>query len=274
LQNNFAPKVKINDKEFLIAEVFVHPKFETIINDIALVRLQSKASNNRYVRLNMSIKETEQLIIIAGMGDVGTGLTGPKMWDKITRGATNKIEGADDKWIWFTFDAPGSANVTELEGISGPGDSGGPALIESENNLFLAGISSHQKGEGKKKGTYGVIEYYTKVSGYYNWITETMKHNPTSKSIATKIKSEVGQNGKLKQYAGSFGFRKIIWKDGGLFFQRENEPLISMKEIGKDLFLWDDDNTKLQFIRNKANEITGFEIHRKNGEVVKADKTG
>ncbi len=33
-----------------------------------------------------------------------------------------------------------------------------------------------------------------------------------------------------------------------------------MKEISKDLFLWDDGNTNLLFVRNNKNIITGFEI--------------
>ena len=32
----------------------------------------------------------------------------------------------------FTFDAPGDPNVTDLEGICGGGDSGGPAYIKKE----------------------------------------------------------------------------------------------------------------------------------------------
>jgi secreted trypsin-like serine protease len=62
-----------------------------------------------------------------------------------------------------------------LEGISGPGDSGGPALIGRNNELYIVGISSNQEGEGHKKGTYGVIEYYTRISSYYNWLVKTMK---------------------------------------------------------------------------------------------------
>jgi hypothetical protein len=268
LQNGYSPTAKINGAEYQIENIFVNPAFEPVINDLALVKLKSKVSNRRYVKLNKDTNEIEKIITLVGMGDVGTGLTGPVKWDKITRGATNRIEGADGNWIWFKFDAPGSASVTDMEGISGPGDSGGPALIEKDNNLYIAGISSNQKDNGSKKGTYGVMEYYTRISIYYTWLTETMKQNIVSKKDTIKKKG----NEKLNEYAGNYGFRKIILNDGNFFFQRENEPLIPMKEIGKDLFLWDDESTKILFIRNKSNAIIGFEIQRKNGEVVKVSK--
>jgi len=62
-----------------------------------------------------------------------------------------------------------------LEGISGPGDSGGPTLID----LCVAGVSSAQRvvidvdDEGRETGgpgRYGVIEVYTRVSSYLPWI--------------------------------------------------------------------------------------------------------
>jgi hypothetical protein len=273
LQNGKTTTVKINGTEYEIEDVFVNPNFQPIVNDLALVKLKSKVASNRYVKLNVDTAEIGKRITIIGMGDVGTGLTGPQKWDKITRGATNKIDGADKNWIWFTFDAPNSNKVTEMEGISGPGDSGGPALVEKDNALYIVGISSNQEGKGLKKGTYGVMEYYTRVSSYYSWLLKTMKQPPVSKNtIAKSNTNENNPNEKLKQYTGSYGFRKIILRDKNLFFQRDNEPLIPMKEIGKDLFLWDDESTKIEFKRNKSNAIVGFEIQRNNGEVVKVNK--
>jgi hypothetical protein len=50
--------------------------------------------------------------------------------DRRLRAATNRVEKADGPFLQFRFDAPEDPNVTDLEGISGPGDSGGPAYIE------------------------------------------------------------------------------------------------------------------------------------------------
>lgn len=273
LKNGMQTKVKINGKEYDIENIFVNPDFQPVINDIALIKLRSKVISKRYVSLYNETNEIDKLITVIGMGDVGTGKTGPQKWDKITRAATNKIDGTDQNWIWFRFDEPGAANVTDMEGISGPGDSGGPALIEKDSKLYIVGISSNQKTGDHKKGTYGVTEYYTRVSTYYNWLLATMKTPPVYNLVVEKsIPDETAPDEKLRSYAGSYGFRKIIVKGKEIYFQRENEPLILMKEIGKDLFLWDDNSTKIQFIRDNKSIINGFEIHRKNGEIIKVVK--
>ena len=171
------PLAAIDGNEYPIEKVIVHPHFEHAVNDLALVKLKLKVNGGSPAYLYSASDEMGKIIDLAGRGDVGTGLTGPQRWDKITRGATNKIDSADGRWIWFKFDSPDSPNVTDLEGISGPGDSGGPAFIEKEGKFFLVGISSHQKSEGPR-GRYGVTEFYTRVSRHKEWIESVIKSDP------------------------------------------------------------------------------------------------
>ena len=177
IQDGRNPTAVINGTAYDIEKVMVHPDFEPIVNDVALVKLKLKVKGDTPAYLYYTSDETGKMIALAGRGDIGTGLTGPQRWDKITRGATNKIDSTDSRWIWFKFDAPDSPNVTELEGISGPGDSGGPAFIEKEGKFFLVGISSHQKSDGPR-GRYGVTEYYTRVSMYQKWIDSVIRSDP------------------------------------------------------------------------------------------------
>ncbi len=274
LELNKNPTVICNGKQYFIDQVFVHPDFKSIDegldNDICLVRTKGTINNVLPAQIYSQNNEVGKHIILVGMGDVGTGKTGPQKWDKITRAATNIIDGVESTWIYFAFDSIDSKKITEYEGVSGPGDSGGPALTEVGDTLFIIGVSSFQKGQEKYgKGHYGVTEYYSRVSAYSKWIKQTMNSK-------TKIASAINQNEQLdknKEYAGNYGIRKIISKNGKLYFQRDEEPLIPMKEISKDLFLWDDGNTNLFFVRNSKSIITGFKIKRKNGEIVKVDKT-
>lgn len=60
--------------------------------------------------------------------------------------------------------------MTPLEGISGPGDSGGPALIETADGLRVAGLSV--ASSGRPKGRYGALEFYSRVSPQVTWIRE------------------------------------------------------------------------------------------------------
>ncbi|MEL6605956.1 MAG: trypsin-like serine protease, partial [Cyanobacteria bacterium J06614_10] len=79
-----------------------------------------------------------------------------------------RIEQVDEQWLVFKFDAP--PDCTDLEGISGPGDSGSPALLETENGWAIAGISSGNEDHGLGEGRYNTTEYYTRVSQYLGWI--------------------------------------------------------------------------------------------------------
>ena len=81
----------------------------------------------------------------------------------------------------FDFDAPNSGKALSLEGVSGPGDSGGPAFIETDEGLKVAGISSYSSYPTEKMDAlaregklpiqaYGTVEHYTRVSQRLEWI--------------------------------------------------------------------------------------------------------
>ena len=122
--------------------------------------------------------ELDKIVTFVGRGDFGHGLIGPDQVDGKMRIATNRIEKVDEQWLVFKFDAPPEG--TELEGISGPGDSGGPALMKTGEGWAIAGISSGQisrlpSGENLGEGRYGVWEYYTRVSSYLPWIDSVVE---------------------------------------------------------------------------------------------------
>jgi secreted trypsin-like serine protease len=84
---------------------------------------------------------------------------------------TNIVDESDAYWLKFRFDAPPAG--TDLEGVCGGGDSGGPAFIRAGAELLLAGVSSWQNQRGKRLGLYGCIEHYARVSPYVEWIRTT-----------------------------------------------------------------------------------------------------
>ena len=116
------------------------------------------------------------MVTFVGRGGNGTGLTGPAAEDGRVRAATNRVERAEKSLLVFRFDAPGEAGATELEGISGPGDSGGPAYIDRGGVRYVIGVSSAQDSRptGRQPGRYGVLEMYTRVSHFAEWITKTI----------------------------------------------------------------------------------------------------
>ena len=83
-----------------------------------------------------------------------------------------RVDSTFDNFLIFRFDDPRShlGRALPLEGISGPGDSGGPALLPTPHGLRVAGISSAQRDYGASEGTYNVDEYYVRISAVREWI--------------------------------------------------------------------------------------------------------
>lgn len=163
-----------------VEEVILHPRWIEggRPEDIALIRLAQPVSSIRPVDLYTDRDEEGKEVIIAGNGDFGTGLTGPEGNDGKMRAATNRVDEATETYLTWRFDDPREhpERATTLEGISGPGDSSGPAFIQMEGEYLIAGISSGQSTQATngQEGLYGVVEYYTRVSTYERWIREAM----------------------------------------------------------------------------------------------------
>ncbi len=178
--------ISVGQQLYSVKQIVIHPdwkdarRIKNIKHDIALIQLESPVITVLPLSLYSKNDEVGQTVTFVGRGDYGNGLEGVLGADNRLRKAHNRIEEADPQWLVFRFDEPPRA--LELEGISGPGDSGGPALIKTEGGYFIAGISSAQSSEAeynkekfwrlkrRKEGIYGVWEYYTRVSKYLDWI--------------------------------------------------------------------------------------------------------
>tara|TARA_R110002096_G_scaffold116719_3_gene252903 strand:+ start:5262 stop:6452 length:1191 start_codon:yes stop_codon:yes gene_type:complete len=175
-------KLIINGDSVGIEKIIIHPEWESNNRpDIALIKLKRKIENVKPIPLYTLKDEIDKEVIVAGIGDFGTGKTGVEGKPGIMRAATNLVDGvsSDGQYLFWLFDSPDNERVTDLEGISGPGDSSGPALIVKNNTYYIAGVSSAQSTRATNgvEGMYGVTEYFTRVSQYVNWIQENIQKN-------------------------------------------------------------------------------------------------
>lgn len=179
--------VFLKGRGYRVERVVVHPGYDadTNANDIALIKLAGAASNTQPACLYEGRDEAGQITELAGQGLVGTGLTGPGERDGALRGSTVLIDTAEPTVITWLFRPPGDPKAPPLEGISGPGDSGGPAFLRTPAGMCIAGVSSVQRidrtdaGPGAPddrtgEGRYGVTEVYTRVSAFAPWIRSTI----------------------------------------------------------------------------------------------------
>jgi len=131
--------------------------------------------------------------VFVGPGMYGDGLSGPQGDDGKMRAATNTVADVLENYITFKFDAP--PDGTELEGISGPGDSGGPALVEADGRTFIIGVSSANDDAGASGPCrYHSTEYYARVSTALEWIRTTMESSvPPQAPLGAAIDLQIGK---------------------------------------------------------------------------------
>ena len=172
-------------KSYPIERVFIHPDFHELVMtdlpyDIALIRLKLAVTGIEPVLLFDGQERVGSVVTFVGRGGFGTGVSGLRGEDRRLRAATNRIDAVTDNDLHFRFDAPGEDHATELEGISGPGDSGSAAFQEIDGKLYVIGVSSWQDTRPTKRvqGVYGVIEHYVRVAPHYGWLMRTMRSAP------------------------------------------------------------------------------------------------
>lgn len=161
--------------EYPVMHIIGHPDFaQSGDSDIALLQLAWPLTGAKHAPLYENKDEKGKQITLIGNGATGNGLTGDSLRDGVFRGATNTISIVDGHWMSFEFNKP--AEATEFEGVSGTGDSGGPAFIYQSGVPFLAGVSCCQEAE--VQGSYGATEHYSRISTHIEWLREQQRAHP------------------------------------------------------------------------------------------------
>ncbi len=167
------------DQAMASGEAMLIVVFLSASDDIALIKLTEPVTDVAPVALYTGSDESGQIIKIVGKGATGTGATGhdPKGPNRTKlRRAFNKTTSAYGRWLCYVFDEPPSA--LPLEGVLGNGDSGGPVLIETDDQWRLAGLASWKVVQGHvmtaRPGRYGQIACNVRASHYIEWIESVM----------------------------------------------------------------------------------------------------
>ncbi|KAK4306449.1 hypothetical protein Pmani_021726 [Petrolisthes manimaculis] len=166
-------------QDFTPEQIILHPDFDTrteVSDDIALIRLNKKATLNGYVDalcLPPAGAGVEGLLggreaEVAGWGLTETGQR-PTVLQKASLPFVNK--GTCNPHYDNTL-LPEQICFGGLAQDSCKGDSGGP-LVRRGSNPLLIGIVS--RGLDKRCGLIGIPAVYTHVAAYRNWITDNMR---------------------------------------------------------------------------------------------------
>lgn len=177
--------VRVGGSDYEVSQVFLHPRWtEMGPHDVGLILLSKRVVGVAPIALNRDRSEVGLVAVLLGHGKTGDGATRGLIEDGVARGATSVVDSSDAAWLYFSFDAPPAG--TMVEGAPGPGDSGGPALIERKGKNFVAGVSSAGYDGHAGPGSYGAIDVFTRVSTHTSWIDSVMTaNNPPPKSRPT-----------------------------------------------------------------------------------------
>jgi hypothetical protein len=174
--------VEVAGRSAYIDKVLQHPGNGTgRAPDLALLRFASPITHVIPIPLFRGGDEQGRVILMPGWGGTGNGKSGLGVEDGLFRVAENRVDRAGKGRLCWMFDAPGpNSRALTLEGISGPGDSGGPALVRTPAGWAVAGVSSAQDTMNGPEGLYGVEEIFVRVSEFTRWIDRSLA--PTRRS--------------------------------------------------------------------------------------------
>ena len=182
----FSRSVRCGGRPFPIAEVHTFPGWGAMrgpggdavdleVPDLALVRLATPVTGIPPVRLHRAGREEGRTIIVVGSGLSGTGESGPETEDGRMRAATNVVDSVFGQYFTFSFSPPDDPSATDLEGIGGPGDSGGPALVTDDGQVYVLGVSSlNSRGDAAGPARYRTTEVYARVGPNAEWMDRVM----------------------------------------------------------------------------------------------------
>jgi len=160
------PTVEFGGESYGINEILIFPQTsQTEFNqDLALLILDREVKGIEPARLYTLDSELGKEIYFVGQGNSGNGNEGVTLRDGKRRGATNVIDSVSATEIFFDLDSADAA--TELEGINGPGDSGGPTLIEQDGRIYLVGVSSRGIPGPNGLFRYGCRDVHVRVKSF------------------------------------------------------------------------------------------------------------
>lgn len=160
-------------------------------NDLALIKLAKPVLSVQPAKLYRQHDEKQQTLWFIGSGGTGHGLTGETVGYKDNKGvlrkAQNQVSAVTGSDLQFIFDTGDKA--LELEGVSGNGDSGGPAFVAKSDGYYLLGVSSRVDSWFKDVGEYGVKELYTRVSKHATWIDHVMAADDKTRASLSSTSS-------------------------------------------------------------------------------------
>jgi hypothetical protein len=172
------PKLEFGARAYEIRSVFLHPDWKKGgASDIALLLLRDPVKGVEPTPIYRATDEGGKTVVIVGHGY--TGKIGEKplpkeRWDRKKRAAINTVDRLSPRTLGLRI--KGGDDASDLQGAAAPGDSGGPAFLQTPEGLFVLGIGygTDDTNADGIVGNEGDWEIYARVSAFAAWIDAVM----------------------------------------------------------------------------------------------------
>lgn len=177
--------VSIANQASYVDKLVIHPNYEpgsVTEVDLALIRLSEALEFPRPVKMHDKEDELGRVVTLLGWGFFGLGTTGRDYDNGKFRFAHNRITEAGRRLV-FRFENPMDleSGALEFEGVPGLGDSGGPALLETDQGFTLAGVAVGELMRAgydrESQGKYGAVVIYERLSQHRDWINQVISYH-------------------------------------------------------------------------------------------------
>jgi hypothetical protein len=168
------PRLKIGGDAFEIESVFVHPEWKRGAgDDIGLVLLRKAVTRVEPAPFYRGHDEAGKAVAIVGSGETGKiGAAAPSR-DGKKRASINTVDRVQPRVLASRVKPADEAS--DLQGALTPGDTGGPAFVETAEGILVAGIGSAIDKDW---------ELYTRVSAFVPWLEAVMLDVATREAAA------------------------------------------------------------------------------------------
>lgn len=165
--------------------IHLHPNWdpgsEDLHDDVAVIKLSS-SSSVQPASLYAGSVPLGSTVILVGYGMIGTGTNGSVQDNREKYAAENALDYfISENQFEVDFDRPSNASYSTygsktpltLEGLLGPGDSGGSTWYQSPAGWGIVGINSYGYNamDFRHEDGYGDISGFTYVPKFIDWIT-------------------------------------------------------------------------------------------------------
>ncbi len=157
---------EVNGQTYGTTKITVHPNYDPnnfgAGNDIAIMKLDRPVNGITPVEINRVVPQIGQILTLVGFGETGSSTGGSNGdFGNKTVGQT-PIDNVTATHIEWNFDNHSESNTAA-------GDSGGPAFVELNGQLYIAGITSGGDGDPHRLGDHS---FDTRVDTLATWIDQ------------------------------------------------------------------------------------------------------